>query len=205
MKIALQDSIWISFNYNVEYVQLGPTWESSNALYLSKEKSISQFCSVGSFWRNYFFSSAKGKGEWSFGGGRVKKKIGLKRHWLWALEPQRTRFLLPRLEHWGLNLSTNLMQISTDSLCILPPGRVKHISGNASKLNVFSSRCMFTSCTQCLPSPSAPQSTWPWLSQWRGLKIKSYQFGYLDLYDPGSNNGEDWNWILIIWLKSKDH
>ena len=108
--------------------------------------------------------------------GRVKKKIGLKRHWLWALEPQRTRFLLPRLEHWGLNLSTNLMQISTDSLCILPPGRVKHNSGNASKLNIFSSRCMFTSCTQCLPSPSAPQSTWPWLSQWRGLKIKSYQF-----------------------------
>ena len=104
------------------------------------------------------------KGEWYFGGwrwkrNRIKAASALSEHWsLWGHVSCYSGFEEPEFDanfHWISVYFTNFLH-ETYTLQTMWP--------------IFTSRCMFTSSTQCLPSPSAPQSTWPWLSQWKGGK-----------------------------------
>ena len=157
------------------------TWDFSNALHLREVHSKELRCWI-------FFKSCHPRKVNGILVGEGEKEIGLNRRRLWVSTgaSEDTFPVTPGLK------SPNLMQISTESLCILPIFRVKHTL--QTMWPNFTSRCMFTSSTQCLPLPSAPQSTWPWLSQWRGLKsTKTIHDEKLLFW---------WTFVLSVWTRN---
>ena len=162
-------------------MQLGSTWESSNALYLSKEKSISQFCAVGYFWRNYFFSSAKGKGEWSFGGA------GEKENWI----------------ETALVVSTGA---SEDTFPVTPAWALRAQLEHEFDANFHGFSVYFT----ILPCETHfRKRELSRINFYPGVRLPPLPnvcrcLLRLNLHDTGCHSGEVWNWILFIWLKSKD-